>query len=273
MGKILNLHRLNSRNIGDLKSSPFEYFDIPGWTVEYRDILDAVDPTSRDGWEVDFDTADCVVIGGGGLLDIDYFAPALTEIYRRRRNQKFVVWGAGHNHYTVGAWNQLHRSVDLIPYNYDLIGLRDADQIYHWAPCPSCMDPAFDRSYDITKKYVLYKHVEMELNEYILGILPENIYIIDNYTPFDEAIFSLGSAELVLTSSFHGAYWATLLRKRVVAFPFSSKFYSFRHQIPLCDVRDWARFVGLARAYSNALAECREANIVFRDRFLELLSR
>ena len=86
LGTILNLHRLNSKNIGDLKSSPFEYFEVPGWTVKRRDVLDAIDPAFRSEWEADFDPANCVVVGGGGLFEIDYFAPALVETYRRRRN-------------------------------------------------------------------------------------------------------------------------------------------------------------------------------------------
>jgi hypothetical protein len=270
---ILNLHRLRSDNIGDRKASPFDYFDVDGWTVRRHDLLDAVEPEFRAEWEASYDAADCVVLGGGGLLSLDYFAAALEETYRRRRsNQKLVVWGAGHNRYDIGAWSQMRHHVDLLPYNYDLIALRDADQIYDWAPCASCMDPAFDRFYEITEDVVLYKHVETELNDYVRGFLPKNIRILDNYADFNTVIAHLGSAEVVLTSSFHGAYWASLLGRRVVAFPFSSKFYGLRHPAPLCDIRDWSRFAKLARCYPEALEECREANVRFHRRFLQQLT-
>lgn len=272
MRTILNLYRKDTMNVGDLKSSPFDHFELPGWNVIRRDILDSIDEAKRADWEASFDAADCVVVGGGGLLDIDYFEPSLREMYLRRRSaQHFVVWGAGHNHYWVGGWPHLRRHVDLIPYNYSLIGLRDVSDTYHWAPCTSCMDQAFDRQYDIANSAVLYKHVEMHLGDYEMGLLPDGIKIIDNYTPFEEVIETLGSSELVLTSSFHGAYWGTLLRRKVVAFPFSSKFYGLKHAVPLCDVRDWKRYSELSKTYPHALDDCRQASFAFFQSFSELL--
>ncbi|THF48083.1 polysaccharide pyruvyl transferase family protein [Allorhizobium terrae] len=273
MPLILNIHRSNTSNIGDIKSSPFNFFDVPGWDIVRHDILESVNSNHRAQWEASFDAADCVVIGGGGLFGIDFFEPALNEAYRRRRpDQKFVTWGAGHNNYQVGSWREMKYNLDLIPFNYDLIGLRDANQIYDWVPCPSCMDPAFDEYYEITEDVVFFKHIETDLDEYTLSILPKNIRVIDNYTSFHDVIKYLASAELVLTSSFHGAYWATLLGRRVVAFPFSSKFYSLRHPVALSDIQDWKRMAQQARTYPQALEECRGANIKFHQKFLDYLA-
>ncbi|MCI9868807.1 polysaccharide pyruvyl transferase family protein [Rhizobium skierniewicense] len=273
MTRILNLHRRNTSNVGDIKTSPFDYFSNKGWTVRKHDLLDCQNESSRESWERSFNDAECIVIGGGGLLDIDFFEGALAETYARRRaSQRLVLWGAGHNHYWVGGWSQMRRHVDLLPYNYDLVGLRDVSDTYKWAPCVSCMDPIFDNSFDIKRNVVLYKHVEMVLGEFEMSILPPDITIIDNYTPFEEVIETLGSSRLVLTSSFHGAYWATLLKRKVVAFPFSSKFYGLKHSVPLCDVRDWQRYSKLARVYPDALSECRSASVDFHEEFKSLLS-
>lgn len=272
MKTILNLNRMDTRNIGDLKTSPFDYFVPSGWRVLRRDILDSLNSDRRLAWEADFDSADCVVIGGGGLLDIDYFEASLSEVYRRRRaDQKLVIWGAGHNHYSLTNWASIRHHVDLIPYNYTLVGLRDVSDIYDWAPCPSCMDSAFDEPYEIKNNIILYKHVEMQIGDYEREILPTDVKIIDNYTPFDEVVRNLGESELILTSSFHGAYCGTLLNRKVIAFPFSSKFYGLKHAVPLCDVRDWARFSKLTCNYPAALEECRVATRVFYSKFTGLL--
>jgi hypothetical protein len=38
-------------------------------------------------------------------------------------------------------------------------------------------------------------------------------------------------ADVVVANTYHGAYWATLLGRRViVAAPFSNKFFGFRHE-------------------------------------------
>jgi exopolysaccharide biosynthesis predicted pyruvyltransferase EpsI len=76
----------------------------------------------------------------------------------------------------------------------------------------------------------------------------------------------LGSAETVVTSSYHGAYWASLLGRRVVGIPTSSKFYGLKHAIPLCTIEDWPRFEKLARSYPEALDDCRSANIAFAEK-------
>jgi hypothetical protein len=272
MKTILNLNRMDTSNIGDLKTSPFDYFTPVGWRVLRRDILDSLIADRRSAWEADFDIADCIVIGGGGLLDIDYFQAGLHEVYRRRRaDQKLIVWGAGHNHYNLANWSSIRHHVDLIPYNYTLIGLRDVSDAYDWAPCPSCMDSAFDEKFETKNDVILYKHVETEIGEYERNLLPHDIKIIDNYTPFEKVIRDLGESELILTSSFHGAYWGTLLKRKVIAFPFSSKFYGLKHAVPLCDVRDWGRFSKLAYSHPDALDECRTASRIFFEKFINLL--
>lgn len=51
----------------------------------------------------------------------------------------------------------------------------------------------------------------------------------------------LGRAELILTSTYHWENWSVLLGKRVIAFPFSTKFYRLGREIPLCLPIDWER--------------------------------
>ena len=104
----------------------------------------------------------------------------------------------------------------------------------------------------------------------------------------------LGSSEVVVTSAYHGLYWATLLgRKVVVANMFSSKFAAFPFPPALLDDTDAGvdasaiinangandvgdaleRAIARARAYPHALRECRDANTRFFGRVQELLAQ
>jgi len=67
----------------------------------------------------------------------------------------------------------------------------------------------------------------------------------------------------VVTNSYHGAYWATLLGRRVVAIPNMSKMYRFKHAPVIGRAQDWRKLAALAVAYPEALAECRAANLAF----------
>jgi hypothetical protein len=75
-----------------------------------------------------------------------------------------------------------------------------------------------------------------------------------------------------VTSSSHGAYWATLLGRKVVGIPTSSKFYSLHHPVPLSHPADWQRFMKLARSYPDALEECRAANRTFFTKVMDELT-
>ena len=82
----------------------------------------------------------------------------------------------------------------------------------------------------------------------------------------------LASGSVILTSSYHGVYWGTLLNRRVIAFPFSSKFSYFKHGVPLVTADDWKQQLKVARNYSNALIECRQANESFARDVVALLT-
>ena len=112
----------------------------------------------------------------------------------------------------------------------------------------------------------------------------------------------LGSGETILTSSFHGAYWGTLLGRKVLAFPFSSKFFTLKHRPKLypvakwnsnrwqlsilgrvmyelkyknkftCSMEDWQQQAQVAQAYPTSLPECRERTQDFYVEVMDLLN-
>ena len=226
----------------------------------------------RIAWREAVTAARLIVIGGGGLLNIDFFEPAFRHLAEiRRPDQKVVIWGAGHNSWQVSDWRHLKPRVDLHKDSYDLIGIRDDNQPFDWVPCVSCMDPIFDSPPSPTCDVALYAHAGTINNPKLRELLPRGLPTLDNNAAFKDAISFVMDCDLLLTDSYHGVYWATLLGRRVIAFPSSSKFYDLRFPVPLCDPSDWRRYARLAVRYPDALAECRAANRDFAARVADLL--
>jgi hypothetical protein len=268
---IINLHRMNTNNIGDLLSAPSLYFslgdrmEIMGWKP-----TENPDRESRIAWKEKFLSATSIVIGGGGLLCSEFFEPAIRYILDNKNpDTNVVVWGAGHNEWKISDWRKMKCQLDLDK-NFDLVGVRDYGHKYNWVPCPSCMNPAFDTISPPKQEVVVYAHEGTLRNPKLSAFLPKEFPTLSNSSDFKSAIEFISSGDLVLTDSYHGLYWATLLGRRVVAFPTSSKFYDVKHAVPLCDPRDWRRFADLATRYPFALQECREANLKFQEMVLNL---
>lgn len=273
---LINLHRLNTNNVGDLRCAPALYFQdrLPMQRIEILGFSpqEAPEEADRMAWTQRVENARAIILGGGGLLNIDFFEPALTHISSIKRvNQKIIIWGAGHNAWIINDWRELKPNISLEKYNFDLIGIRDDNQPFDWVPCVSCMDPIFTKSKTSKYEIGLYAHVDTIKTPDLNQRLPVNLPTLDNSASFDEAISFIGDCEMILTDSYHGVYWATLLGKRVIAFPSSSKFYDFRHPVPLCDPSDWKRYRRVSVAYPEALAECRDANERFANKVAALV--
>jgi hypothetical protein len=90
---------------------------------------------------------------------------------------------------------------------------------------------------------------------------------------FSKVLDFLASGEVLLTSSYHGAYWGMLLNRKVILINvFSSKFHGFKHQPPIATEEGWKSKHSEAHNYPEALAECRNANLQFSEKVRDLLS-
>lgn len=273
---VSNYHRRRTNNIGDLLCAPALWF--PELAEATREEIvglnhfDNPEPDARRAWKERVAEADLLIVGGGGLLEIDFFRKGLQYLADNRKPEShLVLWGAGHNSWEIGDWRKFKQGLALDEYGFDLVGVRDVDCGYDWVPCASCMAPALNEAAEPTFEVVMYAHAGTISNPKLAGRLPVGIPLLDNSAPFEKVIPFLASGDLVLTDSFHGMYWATLLGRRVIAFPSSSKFYSVKHPVPLCDPRDWQRFEPLARRYPEALTECRARNRAFADQVFGLI--
>jgi hypothetical protein len=243
----VNLLKINTPNVGDLYSAPNRHFFLPGFQLR----------------DVDDDPVDCntLILGGGGLFHFKHLHEHV------KRAGKVIVWGAGVNRHR----HPYAQAVYPEWADNKLVGVRDwceEAQRFHgfdWVPCPSCMLGEWDRPFPAQYKAVLYDHADF-------GVGPiEGVPHLRNHNVSIETVAKfLSSGETVLTTTYHGVYWATLLGKPVVLLkPFSSKFRNFKHPPVVCsDPREWRKAAESAIAYPDALMECREANNAFHSKVI-----
>ena len=249
---IASFYFKNRPNLGDRYSGPILYFPQLKETASF-------DPLAAKLPEVWLQKT--VLVGGGGLIAHPAFQPNMESLaaYRPRI---LIAWGIGHN-----APGERELSYPDYLEDFDLVGIRDHGSKYDWVPCASCLYPGFDRKYEITDEYVVYE------NTLCAPIRLVGFKKLTNTEENLETVLSfLGSANTVLTSSYHGAYWATLLgRKVIIVNPFSSKFFAFKHRHPIADETNWRTKQHETRSYPEALEECRRANLEFSEKVLNLI--
>jgi hypothetical protein len=263
---IINIHHTENRNIGDRYCRPLDYFPevCRGWEV--RDVA------ATDRVRIDSLRGQIVILGGGGMLHPwpweHVVQPLLTG------GNRVIAWGIGHHHDAVhGHSGTIERnwrsSLEQYQTDYDLsrfalCGLRDVVDWAVYAPCSTCMHPVFDTPAQATQDCVLYEHGD--LDPIAIGGLPR----MSNTGParIETVAEFLASGRTVITNSYHGAYWATLLGRRVVVYePWCTKFALMRYPLVECTRENWlARLSEAPLLYPEALAECRAATRAFAER-------
>lgn len=224
---VLGLHIRYSQNAGDRWSSPLEYFEFPGHEVLIGDMRRP--PKS---------VPDAVVYGGGSITASPDFRPGKIT----------VAWGVGH-HVRKEPWHEAmvaehKRAASLC----DLYFPRDCVRGFEdrWAPCASCMHPVFDEDHKPAHAAVRYSACRrIDVSN---GVDP---HMTNEEGSIENAVRFLASGEKVITSSYHGAYWAGLLGRQVEIVPWGSKF----EYVPRLN-----------------LTECRELNRRAHRQVLDLLN-
>ncbi|MBD2577470.1 hypothetical protein [Oscillatoria sp. FACHB-1406] len=287
MDTLVNYHVIDPGNIGDSLSAPSAYFSFPGYRVEAADIR-AVQADQIDN--------KYIIVGGGGLL-YSRFLDNFLKLREAGNVKKLIAWGIGQQNYSLSTIKDV-RSFNYSEYldGFDLMGIRDSDSPYSWVPCASCLHPSLDKKREIEHELVIFSHKKFQLN------MPRIPRLTNASSSFDEVLDFLGSGETILTSSYHGAYWGTLLGRKVLAFPFSSKFYTLKHQPAIygvekwrqekitfslfkkrlyefryknkfsCSTEGWQEALKDCRSYPEALQECRDRNQWYYERVLDLLN-
>jgi hypothetical protein len=250
------LFRKDETNAGDWYCLPSRFFPFEG---------------SGDADILGFDAqhlAPHVVVGGGGLL-AKTFHPEMHRLAAcRPRLASLVAWGLGESEHVD------RKGGFVLPYAgpaptylqaFDLVGVRDFGTSQRWVPCASCLLPQFDRELALEHEVVIYEHKRIPVP--IDAPFPRRSNAGND---IDAVLAFLASGRIVITNSYHGAYWATLLGRRVLALANMSKMYRFKHAPVIARAEHWRRAIDFTREYPQALAECRQANREFHRDVLAL---
>lgn len=244
---IINIYRHITTNTGDMYSSPCLYFD---WLKNAEKIDIYMEKVSEVITNVD---KKVLILGGGGLITNKDFKKSLDWIGKSRFKKK-IVWGAGHNTHDQNEF----RNSDPFLEMFDLVGIRDFGTKYEWVPCASCMHEAFNKIYPIKNEIVVYEHKNFPL---MITSYPKRN---NKSGDLAETLSFLGSGKTVITNTYHGVYWTTLLQRKVILIePFSTKFNSFKHSPAISNRKNFKDYLNTAKIYPNALSECRKANMNF----------
>lgn len=246
---------LYKANLGDLLSSPWNYFPV----LQHSAWIDADDYPRGD-----------VIFGGSGMIYQGYQASMIRA--SEDPAIKKIVWATGINR---------HGSTDVIfPQwldKFHLVGLRDFGNPYEYVPCPSCLNAQFDvKRKSIVDEIVVFEHdmfpITLDGNPTFPRMKNGDV---TSPCGFYQVLDFLAKGQIVITNSYHGTYWSMLLGQKVLLYkPWSSKFLSFKHPPQICDEHTWKEMCDESTsAPEDFLRECREVNRSFADRVFTLLQK
>lgn len=249
MKPLISARVTETDNVGDAVCSPLQYFSFDGYARSFHDLR-CLPPDGP------------VIFGGGGLLHPKLDAIIEAEVVAHRR--QVILWGIGTNYH---GDDPSPPEPGWLP-ECALAGLRDWRGIFEnsnavYVPCPSCMNCEFNRHRQATEQIVIYEHQDFPI------VIPGQDFIRrmnnrgDQFS-FRGALDFIGSAETVITNTFHGLYWSLLLGRKAVCWkPFSSRFHHFKPPVRFCDEGNWRQAVAGSIAALWYLKDCRQRNVEF----------
>ena len=240
---LIFIYRIDKSNSGDLNCCPRDYINFNN--SKCYDINNVPDTTNK-----------IVILGGGGIFHKQSWDRAIKTIIKK--SYCSVLWGAGSNYHNITN-TVLPKYID----RFDMVGLRDWGTKYRWVPCVSCMNKGFDIDRKIKNDVVVYEHKDHRL---CIAGLP----CMNNRSSMREALDFLGSAQTVITNTYHGVYWSLLLSKKVVILrPFSSRFYGLKYNVPMFN--NYNEWDGTVAHHIGVLYDSRMANLSFYKDVSKLL--
>lgn len=294
-GQVYSMSWYIDIDTGDANSSPGrwwpEIIKAAGITNNKVTVRNLQPP---DDWLVVPDGS-LLVVGGGGMFGI-HFEPDILESLDHSGPVAF--WGMGLNHESTIAPDVsiLPDSVDKIQQKAKLhtgkffFSLRDYDSQnrWRWVPCASSMNPFFTSAsllgkhirtaseqlaarLGVKERVGVIKHVVAEgeycgqhLSQWVKEGLTTEQDVTENTGPdMNRILRFIQKYDVIVTTSYHSAFWATLLNKKVVICKgWSSKLYYFKHP-PVFYSGDLSADIQKAKRYPEALKEARDANIQF----------
>lgn len=247
MSRFLFLYHTSSTNLGHVLSSPGRYFpnDLPEChklDIAHTDLESIAH----------YHHSVPLIIGGGDILSKRWDS-LLKQIVSAEHRRRIIVWGAGRS-----AEGELPGWLD----NVSLVGVRDYDMDQPWVPCASCMHPAFSHIDRPKPRMRAVAFMKADIPHRVVGIP----VMLSNQVALTNVISFMWQAQVVVTNSYYGVYWATLAGCGVVCIPREEafeKFMNFRHSPIFSNPDTWRQKLKSAPFYPEALQQCREATLNF----------
>lgn len=264
-GPVVALYRKDPLQVGDVATTPASYAAELGlpWLAR-AEHLDVEDRRLRehDPYLERHLRSSVVIIGGGGLT-FDYFRDNITWI-STLKPRALIWWGAGHNIHlgegtflTHGKWEDLTEAELSYPGylntdTFDLIGVRDPEDTQfekpplRYVPCASVMldalpkgqatDPLHEAVVYVQKSRIPTRSLAYpmlsnatDVNHNVSKVASIDPQSIPAAGTAGRAVEFLATGATVVTNSYHGALWASMLNRAVVVLDgWSSKF----HKLP-----------------------------------------
>lgn len=239
---LLNLFHCTADNVGDQMSGPSQYL----WPdkFEKRDLKQPLPEQFQ-----------LAIIGGGQVFS--QVAAIAHDVAQRSSSSKVIAWSVG-----LPLLGQKDAEVLDISNQFSAFSTRNYDwrETLDFVPCASCLSPAFDNHRSPEHEIVVYRHKRKPGPTSLSKTIPT----MDNTMKDPVSVVDfIASGETVVTSSYHGVYFAQLLGRKVVCIPYNHKFYAFQHKPTMAEQDNWECAVRSAQRYEPLLEEYRHLNLKF----------
>lgn len=249
LNEIFNFFHSTADNVGDRMCGPAQYL----WPGKVRNRPFRSSPTRR---------LQSVIVGGGQIYsDLESI---LAKIRTNNPSAAIVGWG-------IGLPQRGSRDSDVLKTvrQFSAFGTRNYDwrDELDFVPCASCLSPLFDLARAPAHEVVVYLHRKKPQPENI----PPGIPVLSNVMQSPSKVIDfIASGDTVVTSSYHGVYWAQLLGRRVVCIPYNEKFATLQHLPVMSTPQQWTNALRTAIRSEPLLDEYREINRAFSRKAMEL---
>lgn len=250
------IHRPDQFNAGDWWSRPSHYYPIN--ETEIIDISDVASYRHLEG--------KVVVLGGGGLLGKLHWDHSLKSLVERN---KVLLWGAGLNFTPLGKKQNAGQVSAKLPDFMDKfvgVGLRDYGLGYDWVPCASCMHDEVFGVQDIaqTKDVLVVQHKKIKMKNESLKKY-RKLRMGQEAGNLKSILTEIKRHSTIITNSYHGAYWGTILKRKVIVQPWGTKFNHLKWKVPFLneDFSNLEYCMDTATVYPHAWEEALHANHQF----------
>jgi hypothetical protein len=243
--KLFNIFHSDADNIGDYMCGPSQYL----WPTKFANFpLSSRLPENIDG----------AIVGGGQIFS--QLQSIANHVSRNTDPTKLVGWGVGlplrgTNDSSVGKVAKAFSAFSTR--NYDWRGALD------FVPCASCLSSAFEKRTDPQYEIIVFRHRRKPgpVN------VPPSIPSMSNSMNDPQAVIDfIASGETVVTSSYHGVYWAQLLGRKVLCIPYNHKFFTFENLPTFAEPETWLAQLKYVKRIRPLLEEYRILNQDFAQK-------